>query len=293
MVVVPLTEGRDLGWPAWLLALLALSPVMAVVSIRYQRWRAANRGMPLMDLTLFRERSFTGGVFLAGLSQVTNAGLFFIIAVYLQTGRDLSPGLAGLVFAPLGAGYMSIAFFAPRMLHRLGRKTIAIGYFIVAMAIGSVIAVLSIGGPHASPFTLVPSIYLIGAGQGFVNSPLFAVALSRVRPGQEGSASGLITTLQQTGASIGVAIEGLVFFSALGAAAGAIHVSPTLGAHAFERALWVNLSIDLLAVVCVRLLPAGHSILPSRPVVEPTPIPAVASDRLVDRDIPGAAVARG
>jgi hypothetical protein len=152
--------------------------------------------------------------------------------------------------------------------------TIAIGYSTVAASIGTMIAVLHFAGATTSAFVLVPSIYLIGAGQGFVNSPLFAVALARVRRGQEGSASGLITTFQQTGASIGVALEGLVFFSALGAAAGSIRIAPVLASSALQRALWVNLALDVVAALCVRLLPAGRQILSTRGMADPTGLEA-------------------
>lgn len=257
MVVVPLSEGRDLGWPPWLIAILGAGPAIALVALRDQRRRAARGGMPLLDLSLFKERTFSAGVSLAALSQITNAGLFFVVAVYLQSGRGLSPGLAGLAFAPLGVGYMCVAPWSPRAMARFGRATIAIGYLVVAAALISAIVVLRVAGPGATPFDLVPSIFLVGAGQGFVNSPLYATALARVRRGQEGSASGLITTFQQTGASVGVAVEGLVFFSALGAAASLPRVSSALGSAALERALWLNLAFDLAAAGLVRFLPRG------------------------------------
>lgn len=256
MVVVPLSEGRDLGWPPWLIVMLGTGPLIALLAVRGQRRRAARGGMPLIDLSLFRERAFSAGVSLAALSQITNAGLFFVVAVYLQTGRGLSPGMAGLAFAPLGVGYMCVAPWSPRAMARFGRATITVGYLTVAGALVSAIVVLRVAGPDATPFDLVPSIFLVGAGQGFVNSPLYATALARVRRGQEGSASGVITTFQQTGASVGVAVEGLVFFSALGAAASLPRVSSALGSGALERALWLNLAFDLAAAGLVRLLPA-------------------------------------
>ncbi|HVX21529.1 MAG TPA: MFS transporter [Acidimicrobiales bacterium] len=256
MVVVPLTEGRDLGWPPWLLGILATSPVVFATFVRSQRSRAARGLMPLVDLALFKVRSFSAGVTLAGFGQMSNAGLFFVLAVYLQSGRGLSPGAAGLAFAPLGVGYMCVALFSPRLSGRFGRAVITTGYVVVGVALGSMVVVLHLAA-GGSPYWLVPSVALVGAGQGLVNSPLFATVLSRVRHGHEGAASGVMTTAQQTGSAVGVALEGLVFYSALGVA-GAVgsRVAPAVASDAFAGALWLNLAFVLVAVVLVRLLPA-------------------------------------
>jgi len=256
MVVVPLTEGRDLGWPPWLVVTLAGSPVAMWLFVRYQLWRTAHHKMPLVELSLFKARSFSVGVVLVALGQISNAGLFFVLAIYLQSGRGLSPVMAGLVFAPLGIGYMSIALMSPRLSRRYGRTIIGVGYLVVAVAILGAILILRLA-PDASPFLLVAPVTLMGAGQGFVNAPLFATVLSRVRAGHEGAASGVMTTVQQTFASIGVAIEGLAYYSALGATAVvAGRIAPSAASNAFDRALWLNLVFILTAAAVVRLLPA-------------------------------------
>jgi EmrB/QacA subfamily drug resistance transporter len=273
LLVVPLAEGRDLGWPAWLLAMMGASVLVGAAAVRYQHVQAGRGRVPLFDLSLFRARTYAVGAALAALNQITNAGLFFILAVYLQTGRGLSPAMAGLAFAPLGVGYTMVAPFASRLYHRYGRAIIATGYLAVAVAIASAIVVLSVAGPSGPAFDIVPSIFAIGAGQAFVNSPLYATALSSVPQGQEGAAAGVISTFQQTGASIGVAVEGLVFFSTLGAAAGAVHVGAALGGAALRNALWLNVVVDLVGVaVVVRFLPSWR---PTHAVADD---PALAGD---------------
>lgn len=255
LLVVPMVEGPDLHWPVWLFGVLALSPVALGLFVKSQRPGPGSARDPLVELSLFRERAFSVGVPLVMLAQISNGGLFFVLALYLQAGRGLSPGMAGLAFAPLSAGYLSVALLSPQAVRRFGRRVISAGFVIVGAGVGSAIVVLHVVGPLGSPFDLVPSVVVAGMGQGLINSPLFATVLSRVRAGQEGSASGVMTTMQQTGAALGVAVEGLVFFSALGAAGlvGAIGSVPA--SAALERALWLNLSIDMVATVLVRWLP--------------------------------------
>lgn len=278
LLVVPLVEGQDLHWPIWLFGLIALSPAVLAVFVRSQRPRPGSTRSPLVDLSLFRERAFSVGVPLVTLAQVSNGGLFFVLAIYLQAGRGLSPGMAGLVFAPLSAGYLSVALASPPLARRFGRRVIAAGYLVIAAGVGSALAVLHLVGPGASPFDLVPSLVVAGMGQGLVNPPLFATVLSRVRAGQEGSASGVMTTMQQTGAALGVALEGLVFFSALGVAAGAARIGSAPASSALGRALWLNLAVDLVATGMVRWLPGPQPAAAAAPppdlVVAPAASPA-------------------
>jgi MFS family permease len=101
----------------------------------------------------------------------------------------------------------------------------------------------------------------MGAGQGFINSPLFATVLSRVPRGHEGSASGTLTTAVQVGSAVGVAITGLIFFSVLGDAESAVAYT-----QAFAASLIVVVVVNFLFTGFVRLLPPRQ---PSSPAGDP------------------------
>ncbi len=62
----------------------------------------------------------------------------------------------------------------------------------------------------------MPGLLIAGAGVGMVLAPLAEVVLRTVTPEQLGSGSGIMTTTQQVGNSLGVALIGLVFFGLLG-----------------------------------------------------------------------------
>ncbi len=252
LLIVPLVEGREAGWPWWMWVLLLLSPPAFALFVAYENRVDARGRAPLLHLALFRERSFAGGIPIVVLNQFGNAGMFFVLAVFLQAGRGFAPETAGLVFAPIGVGYVLGATLAGRLLRRIGQSTISIGYLTVAG--GALVTLLRVrsAGPSLTVVQLLPCVALIGFGQGLVNSPLFATLLSRVRPGQEGSASGLMTTAQQVGSALGVAVVGLVYFSAFDTASG---LTWSRADDAITASLLANVVIGVLAATAVRGLP--------------------------------------
>jgi EmrB/QacA subfamily drug resistance transporter len=248
----PLVEGRDAGWPWWIVLLLVLSPLAFAVFVAHERRVAAMGRDPLVDLGLFRERSFSVGMGIAALNHIGNAGLFFVLAIFLQSGRGFSPESAGLVFAPIGIGYVAGAVVATRVFRRVGRSLISIGYATIATGAALTLIRIDTAGASLDVMQLVPCVTVIGIGQGFVNSPLYSTVLSRVGRGREGSASGLLTTVQQAGSAVGVAVLGLVYFSVLGAAGGLLWQRAN---DAITGAMLLNVVIGIVASLAVRVLP--------------------------------------
>ena len=156
----------------------------------------------------------------------------------------------------------------------------AVGYVIIALAYVMAILVLHFEGASGSPYDLMPAVGLIGVGQSFVNAPLFSTVLAETPRGQEGSASGILTTMQQSGSALGVATLGLIFFTALGPNANVTGRIPAVAAtSAFERVFFANLGLTLLMLSMVRLLPSLVQIYGSRrESVEPSDLSEVADE---------------
>ena len=128
-----------------------------------------------------------------------------------------------------------------------GALVLAAGHALLLLAVADV----GVGGSVAA---LVPGLLLVGAGMGLVLAPLTTTILQTLRPERAGAASGMLTTMQNVGNSLGVAITGVLFF-------GALHAGY---AHAFEVAV-AQLGILLIGVAALtRLLPA-HSAAVARP----------------------------
>jgi MFS family permease len=244
-IVLPLVQGRQHGWPLWTWISLAAAPVLLVWFVVHQRRLAGRGGRPMLDLSLFAARSFSGGLATQLFFWAGQASFFVVLALYLQQGRGLRPLPAGLVFTILAGAYLVASSFAPGLAARHGRAVITAGALVLAgghlLLLGGV-ADVGVGGSVA---TLAPGLLLVGAGMGLVLAPLAGTILQSLEPDRAGAATGMLTTMQNVGNALGVAVTGVIFF-------GALHGGY---AHAFELAVG-ELAFLLAAVAgLTRLLP--------------------------------------
>ena len=245
-VVLPLVEGRQHGWPVWTWISLGVAPLLLLAFAFHQRRLALGGGEPLLAPAMFRDRSFTAGLMTQLAFWCGQASFFLVLALYLQQGRGLSALDAGLVFTIMAVAYVAASAQAPALVMRFGRRLLAIGALVLASGHGLLLAAVAHIGVGGSIVQLFPGLVLIGAGMGLLLVPLTTTILSSVDTRHAGSASGAVTTVQNVGGALGVAITGVIFF-------GALHGGY---AHALELSL-AELSALLLGVaVLTRLLPA-------------------------------------
>lgn len=217
LVMVPLLKGRDLGWPTWTFVSMAASvPVFALFAFVQLRKGRRNRS-PLIEMSLFRKVPFNGGVIIAFLFFAALIGFFFVFMLYLQIGRGFEITHAGLTALPWSLGMaVGSAVSGGVLAPKLGRTLLSIGALVMGAALVGFIATLHYQGVHATSWQLMPSLLAAGLGMGAIVSSLFGIVLAAVEPREIGSASGLLNAVTQVGASAGIAILGVVFFSLLG-----------------------------------------------------------------------------
>jgi EmrB/QacA subfamily drug resistance transporter len=214
-VVLPLLDGRQHGWPAWSWACLAAAPfLLAAFAAHLLRVRARG-GAPLLDPGIFAVRAFRSGLTCQVLFWCQQAASYLLLALYLQQGRGESPIASGGVFAVLAAGYLMTSVRAPALTVRFGRRVIASG--AVTAAAGDALMLAAVlhwgtGGPVA---VLFPGLLLLGAGQGLCITPLTTTVLVHADASRAGSVSGALSTAQQVGNAIGVAVTGVIFYGLL------------------------------------------------------------------------------
>ncbi|MEV7770799.1 MFS transporter [Kitasatospora sp. NPDC086791] len=217
LLVYPLLKGRDLGWPTWTYVSMVMSvPVLALFAFVQIRKGRANKS-PLVEMSLFRKLPFNGGLIIAFLFFAGLIGFFFTFMLYLQIGRGFGVMHAGLTALPWSLGMaigsaVSGAVLAPK----LGRKLLSIGALVMAAAFTGLVLTLHFEGTDASSWEMLPSLLAAGLGMGAVVSSLFGIVLAAVEPREIGSASGLVNAVTQIGASAGIAVLGVIFFSLLG-----------------------------------------------------------------------------
>ncbi|APU14552.1 MULTISPECIES: MFS transporter [Actinoalloteichus] len=253
MLVLPLVIGREIGWPVWTTVLLAASVPALIGYVAWENRVARRGGDPLTDPALFRSGPFAAGSGIALAFFSGNAALFLLLTLELQTGLGMSALGAGLVFVPLSAAFMISSVVAPRLTPRFGNGVLTFGYVLNAAGTALLIGTSAVLGPDLTGPAMIPSLILIGFGQGLGVSPLLGAVLSAVPPREAGAASGVMETLIQIAMSLGIAVIGLIFFTLLGPVEGV--VDPAHATRAFTLALIANLVVALIAIPLTRRLP--------------------------------------
>jgi len=248
-VVLPLVQGRQYGWPAWTWVSLALSPALVASFVLQQRARARRGGAPLIDLSLFARRAFSAGLLAQVVFWAGQASFFLVLALYLQQGRGLSALKAGLVFTILAAAYLAASLGAPALAVRHGRRVLGLAALVLACGHLALFGAVSELGTGGSLLALVPGLALVGAGMGLAITPLVTIILGAAPVEQAGEASGILSTVQNVGNAIGVAVIGAVFF-------GAVHAGV---ASAFRDSVAVLAGLLLAVALISRLLPAPEA----------------------------------
>jgi EmrB/QacA subfamily drug resistance transporter len=250
-IVLPLIQGRQAGWPAWTWPSLAGGCLLLAAFAWYQYRVAAHGGTPLIDPALFRERAFTAGLLAQLVFWTGQASFFLVLALYLQEGRGLTALASGVVFTAIGAGYLVTSSTAHHLARLLGRQVIAVGAVIMAAGLALLWAGAAAGAGGAGSEGgagvgwLVPGLLVDGLGMGMVLAPLAVTVLARVSPQHAGPAAGVLSTVQQVGNALGVALLGIVFYGALGGGV----------PHAFRGCLIFLIVVELVLAGLVQLLP--------------------------------------
>jgi len=241
-IVLPLVDGRQEGWPAWSWIALGSAVPLAVAFVTHQRRKADRGGVPLLNPRVFASWPLRAGLITQTVFWCQQAASYLVLGLYLQQGRGLSPLTAGAVFAFLAAGYLITSFQAPALTMRFGRNVIAAGAVLAAAANGALYLATAHGGAVA---WLFPGLVLLGAGQGLCITPLTTTVLGHADPATAGSVSGALSTAQQVGNSVGVAVTGVLFFGTLSHGYGL----------AFERSVLQMGALLLLVAALTRLMP--------------------------------------
>lgn len=220
LLVFPLIEGRQFGWPLWCFAMMVAAAPAVWIFLRWQYRQAARGGAQLIPVGLLANRSFMIGT---GLAAVLFAGVpsfFLVLAVYLQSGFGLSPLQSGLTTVPFSVGVLLASIIAGPLGPRVQRARITLGALLLSGAMLWLRVVVAGTADAVSWWAFAGPLLMGGLGLGTAISPMFQTVLANVRGAETGSASGALQSMQQVGAALGVAVVGEVFFSALMRAGG-------------------------------------------------------------------------
>ncbi|HAV1630907.1 TPA: MFS transporter [Enterobacter hormaechei subsp. steigerwaltii] len=256
-LLVSLIEGPGKGWPAWSVWMLDASAVLLVLFHRQQEGRRHAGHMPLVDMSILLQRRFALGALLVLLVYSTSSSFFLCFALLAQRGLGLDPFVAGSIFAPCSVGFVAASLAMPRMVTRWGAKANVSGAALYMVSVGMLIVQVYAAGAELNMVQLVPVLLMVGAGQGSVMTPLLNLVLGFVEETQAGMASGVISTVQQVGAALGVAVVGILFSAALATGQGATPPA-ALYASAFVTGMLYNFGATLLFCILLTMLTRKH-----------------------------------
>ena len=262
LLIVPLVEGRELGWPWWTCAMLIATPFAGFCFWRYEQAFARQGGVPLVSVDLVHVPGLMSGLTGVIFFYVVSA-FFLVFSVYLQSALGLSPLETGLVFLPCGLGFLIGPLTTPLAIRFLGSWVPALGMLLeVTGCLYLAVLVADAPGQMPARLPLMVAVGLLGFGQGWALPTLVRAVIDRAPATGSGMIAGLTNSALQISAALGVAVIGGVFFSVAG-------TSPT------PMSMGKAFAAAMLCIAASLAISAFLSIVASRSSIRVAPSPAV------------------
>jgi EmrB/QacA subfamily drug resistance transporter len=238
-LVYALIEGHNFGWTSGRIVGLFLVAALGLAAFVFVESR---QRLPLLDLTLFRNGTFTGANIVAILVTLAMFGIFVFFPIYMQTFRGWSPIQSGAALLPWTILIVIFAPIAGKLSDRVGsRWLISGGMTTVALCCLE----LSTVTVSSSFWHMLPGFVLGGLGMSFVMTPMSAAVMGAAPVEKAGVASGVLNTFRQVGVALGIAIMGAIITNREAAALRAGADPP----HAFVHGLTFGMRVS--AAICL------------------------------------------
>ena len=210
------------------------------------------RRPPLVDLRLFKVRSFSASIASMFLSGFGVYGALLLLPLYYQQVRGQSALYAGLLLAPQGVGMLLTRSKAGTLTDKIGARPVVLAGIVLTMAGTVAYTQVTV---NTNEIVLGLSLVVRGAGLGAVTIPVFAAAYLGLRPGQVPDATTSTRIAQQLGGAFGTAILAMILSTQLHA-----HQAAGLAgqATAFANTFWWSLGFTAIAIIPALALPHQH-----------------------------------
>jgi EmrB/QacA subfamily drug resistance transporter len=238
-----LIDGEDRGWTS---PVIIASFAVAAASFAAFLTVESRSRQPMVPLSMFRSRQFSGGTATMMIWGFSILGIYFFTSLYLQEILGFSPTKAGLSFVPMALLLAVFATLSPRVVAVLGsHRTVAVG--MVLMTVGLVLFART--GAGSSFASLMPGFLLFGAGAGLMNVPLTNAILEAAPPSQSGMASALMNDSREVAGLLGVTVVGAVLRARQGSALHAGATAPQAFLDGYHTGVWVTIALMAAGVV--------------------------------------------
>jgi EmrB/QacA subfamily drug resistance transporter len=202
-----LIEGNKHGWAsAEIVGLFAASVVLLGAFVLLE----ARQRLPMLDLSLFRNSTFSGSNLVALLVSLGMFGVFFYVSLYVQNILGYSPTKAGATFLPMTLLIVVIAPLAGHFSDVIGSRWL-MGVGMTLLGVGGLLYQRI--GVHTSYWVLLPPMLVGGVGMAMTMSPMTSAAMASVPIDKAGVGSGVLNSFRQVGGSLGIALMGAILVS--------------------------------------------------------------------------------
>ncbi|WP_346056759.1 DHA2 family efflux MFS transporter permease subunit [Amycolatopsis dongchuanensis] len=242
LLIVPLIQGRELGWPAWTYVMMGAAVAVFALFVVSER----RSGHPVITPSLFRKRSFVVGLAVVAGFYASLSAFVLVINLLLQTGLGWDPLRTGLALIPWALGTAVAVLLSGAVLaEKLGRASLHLGLGIAVVGLLGLWWSTAHWGADVTVAKLAPALLLTGFGSGLVFVPLVDFILGDATTEEVGTGAGLLNAVQQFAGALGVAALGTVFFTKAGHSSFA----------AAELVFGITAGLNVLTLLLVGLLP--------------------------------------
>jgi EmrB/QacA subfamily drug resistance transporter len=246
LLVFGLTRAPTVGWGSvqTVASLVGSAVLIATAVLVEQRSRS-----PLVDLRIFRRRTLAGANVIGFILGTILFGMFFLLSLYQQDVLGFSPLRTGVGNLAIALTIIAVSAVSQGLVTRVGVKPVLI-VGLVSLG-GGLVYFTQISADGSYFADVFPGFILAGVGIGCAFVPVSIAALSGVTARDAGLASGLITTSQQIGGALGLAILTTVSTTRTNTLLTSGVPGPTALTDGFRLAFWVAVGIDLIALCAV------------------------------------------
>ena len=210
LIVLPLTLGREMHWPAWTWICLAISVPLLIAFVAVERRTAASGRAALLNLHVIARPAIAWGLWPYAIAVSTYYALLFTLALYLQRGLGWSPVASGLALVPWVASFGIVGRLVGRVPRRLASLVAPVGCLLLAAAYAAICTSLLAG---ERPAVLVALLTLGGVGLGASFSAMLQHLTAAATPRYAADISGVFTTSGQVAGTLGVAGFGTAYLA--------------------------------------------------------------------------------
>jgi EmrB/QacA subfamily drug resistance transporter len=206
-LVYTIIEAPNYGWTGGhTIAGFALAAVVVAAFI----WWEQRRDHPMLDLSVFRDRRFSGGSLAITAGFLTLFGFIFVITQYFQFIKGYSAFETGVRLLPVAASIAIASILGPRIVEWIGTTIVVAGGLAIFGAGLGWAATVNAGTPYLE---IAAQMVLLGAGLGLTTAPGTEAIMGSLSADKAGVGSAVNDTTRELGGTLGVAIIGSVFAS--------------------------------------------------------------------------------